>query len=216
VAEVTDRLIAVVATRAAVVGCRSIPKRLHPGPDDPVDQLPVRLGPLNVCFMSGGFQIRRATVADVDPISWHRARMFKDMGELPPDLFGSFRVRSRDALRQMFERENYLGWLASPENEPERIVAGAGVQLREVPPHPQTNPNGKIDIVSGRQAIIQNVFTEPEWRRRGLAALLIKRIIDWIRQEGIDSLVLHASDEGRALYERLGFIATTEMRFNGF
>jgi GNAT superfamily N-acetyltransferase len=70
------------------------------------------------------------------------------------------------------------------------------------------------DIVSGRQAIIQNVFTEPEWRRRGLAALLIKRIIDWTRQEGIYSLVLHASDEGRALYERLGFIATTEMRFN--
>jgi GNAT superfamily N-acetyltransferase len=116
----------------------------------------------------------------------------------------------------MFEREIYFGWLASPENEPGQIVAGAGVQLREVPPHPQTDANGKIDIVSGRQAIIQNVFTEPEWRRRGLAALLIKRIITWTREQGIDSLVLHASDEGRALYERLGFIATTEMRFDRF
>ena len=115
----------------------------------------------------------------------------------------------------MFERGDYIGWLASPENEPERIVAGAGVQLREVPPHPQPNANGKIDIVSGRQAIIQNVYTEPERRRRGLAALLIKRIIDWTQEEGIDSLVLHASDEGRALYQRLGFIATTEMRFRG-
>jgi GNAT superfamily N-acetyltransferase len=74
------------------------------------------------------------------------------------------------------------------------LVAGAGVQLREVPPHPQTNANGKIDIVSGQQAIIQNVYTEPERRRRGLAALLIKRIIDWTRQEGIDSLVLRAND----------------------
>ena len=161
------------------------------------------------------FQIRRATVADLDLISRHRARMFQEMGELPSDLFESFRIRSRDALRQMFERENYFGWLASSENEPERIVAGAGVQLREVPPHPQANANGKIDIISGRQAIILNVFTEPDWRRRGLAALLIKRIIDWTRQEGIDSLVLHASDEGRALYEQLGFIATTEMRFRG-
>ena len=165
--------------------------------------------------MSGAFRIHRATVADVERISWHRARMFQDMGELPPGLFESFRIRSRDALRQMFERENYFGWLASPENEPERIVAGAGVQLCEVPPHPQANANGKIDIISGRQAIILNVFTEPDWRRHGLAALLIKRIIDWTRQEGIDSLVLHASDEGRALYERLGFIATTEMRFRG-
>jgi GNAT superfamily N-acetyltransferase len=164
--------------------------------------------------MSGAFRIRCASVADLEVISWHRARMFQDMGELPPDLFESFRMQSRDALRQMFERENYFGWLAGLENEPGQIVAGAGVQLREVPPHPQTNPNGKIDIVSGRQAIIQNVFTEPEWRRRGLAALLIERIIDWTREQGIDSLVLHASDEGRALYERLGFIATTEMRFN--
>ncbi|HXP34138.1 MAG TPA: GNAT family N-acetyltransferase [Chthoniobacterales bacterium] len=165
--------------------------------------------------MSDNFQIRLATITDLGLISWHRARMFQDMGELAPDLFETFRIRSRYALQQMFERENYVGWLASAENEPERIVAGAGVQLREVPPHPQTNANGKIDVVSGRQAIIQNVYTEPDWRRRGLAALLIKRIIDWTRREGIDSLVLHASDEGRALYERLGFIATTEMRFLG-
>lgn len=163
--------------------------------------------------MADAFQLRLATSADVDLISWHRARMFQDMGELPPDLFETFRIRSRDALQQMFERENYFGWLASSENEPERIVAGAGVQLREVPPHPQPNANAKIDIVSGRQAIIQNVFTEPDWRRRGLAALLIKRIIDWTREKGIDSLVLHASDEGRALYEWLGFVPTTEMRF---
>ena len=165
-------------------------------------------------LVSDNFQIRLATVADLEVISWHRARMFQDMGELPPDLFESFRMQSRDALRQMFERENYFGWLAGLENEPGRIVAGAGVQLREVPPHPQTNPIGKIDIVSGRQAIIQNVFTEPEWRRRGLAALLIERIIDWTREQGIDSLVLHASDEGRALYDRLGFTATTEMRLS--
>ena len=166
--------------------------------------------------MSDNFQIRLATIADVELISWHRARMFQDMGELPPELFESFRVQSREKLQTMLDRGDYIGWLASPENEPERIVAGAGVQLREVPPHPQPDANGKIDIVSGRQAIIQNVFTEPDWRRRGLAALLIKRIIYWTREKGIDSLVLHASDEGRALYERLGFISTTEMRFNRF
>ena len=122
--------------------------------------------------------------------------MFQDMGELTPDLLESFRAQSFATLHRMLGRGEYVGWLASLENEPGQIVAGAGVQLREVPPHPQTNPNGKIDIVSGRQAIIQNVFTEPKWRRRGLAALLIERIIDWTRKNGIDSVVLHASDEG--------------------
>ena len=161
------------------------------------------------------FRIRLATISVVEVISWHRARMFQDMGELPPDLFDSFRAQSLQALRQTFDRGDYIGWLARPENEPERIIAGAGVQLREVPPHPQSNAKGKIDIVFGQQAIIQNVYTEPDWRRRGLAALLIKRVIDWTREQGIDSLVLHASDDGRAVYERLGFIPTTEMRFVG-
>ena len=164
--------------------------------------------------MPNAFEIRMATAADLQLISWHRARMFKDMGELPQELFDAFRAQSLEMLQRMFERGDYIGWLASPNNRPEQIVAGAGVQLREVPPHPQENLSGKIDVVSGRQAVIQNVYTEPERRRRGLAALLIKRIIDWTGEQEIGSLVLHASDEGRALYERLGFIATTEMRLS--
>jgi len=164
--------------------------------------------------MSCAFKIRLASASDLELISWHRAQMFKDMDKLPEELFKSFRVQSRDTLQRMFERKEYIGWLASLENQPERIVAGAGVQLREVLPHPEPDANGKIAIVSGRQANIGNVYTEPEWRGRGVATLLIKRIIDWSRQEGIISLVLHASDEGRAVYQRLGFIATSEMRFN--
>ena len=140
--------------------------------------------------------------------------MFRDMGELPPELFESFRAQSRESLERLFERGDYIGWLAYWEKAPARIIAGAGVLVREVPPHPQPDSRGKIDIVSGRQAVIVNVYTEPEWRRRGLAALLIKEIIEWTREHRIESVVLHASDEGRAVYERLGFITTTEMRLN--
>jgi GNAT superfamily N-acetyltransferase len=139
--------------------------------------------------------------------------MFRDMNELPPETFDSFRVQSLETLRRMFAEKKYIGWLANPHDQSEKIVAGAGVAVREVAPHPMPDARGKIAIVGGRQAIIQNVYTEPEWRRRGLASLLIKRILNWTREHGIDSVVLHASDAGRAAYERLGFIATNEMRF---
>ncbi|HST30979.1 MAG TPA: GNAT family N-acetyltransferase [Chthoniobacterales bacterium] len=162
--------------------------------------------------MGNDFHIRRATRADLDVMSEHRARMFFDMGELSAEIFETFRAQSKETLRGLVERDQYIGWLASPHDEPDKIVAGAGVTLREIAPHPQPNSNGKFEIVSGRQAIIQNVYTEPEWRRRGLAALLIQRVIDWTREQEIESVVLHASDEGRAVYERLGFVATTEMR----
>jgi len=40
----------------------------------------------------------------------------------------------------------------------------------------------------------------------------MRTILDWIKQQGLRSVNLHASDEGRPLYERLGFESTNEMR----
>jgi GNAT superfamily N-acetyltransferase len=151
------------------------------------------------------------TVDDAEIIGWHRARMFGDMGEIPPHLFDQFRATSRDRVRELLISGEYVGWLASPADKPEQIVAGAGAQLRHVLPHPADEKT----FAEGRQAVIINVFTEPEWRRKGLAALLLGHIIEWSRAQKLDRLLLHASEEGRALYERLGFVTTNEMKFVG-
>jgi len=159
------------------------------------------------------FHIRPATPADAETIGWQRARMFQDMGDVPPHLFEEFCARARERLRDQLATGEYVGWLASARGAPDRVIAGAGVQLRYVLPHPGKAPNGDATISDGRHAIILNVFTEPEWRRHGVATLLMRRIIAWSRAERLDRLVLHASAEGRLLYERLGFTATNEMRF---
>jgi GNAT superfamily N-acetyltransferase len=114
-------------------------------------------------------------------------------------------------LKQWIDNGKYVGWLATLSDKPEMIVAGAGVQLQPILPRP-------LDIGTigeGRQGVIVNVFTEPQWRRRGIAGLLIKEILTWSKREQIDRLVLHASDEGRSIYEKLGFVASNEMRFTG-
>jgi GNAT superfamily N-acetyltransferase len=67
-------------------------------------------------------------------------------------------------------------------------------------------------VGQGRHALVVNVFTEPAWRRRGIAELLMRRLLAWAREERLDRVVLHASAEGRPLYERLGFVPTNEMR----
>jgi GNAT superfamily N-acetyltransferase len=160
---------------------------------------------------SDTFQIRRATTRDADIISWHRARMFQDMGDVSGDAFEILRANSRPRLEQWIDNGNYVGWLATPADEPEMIVAGAGVQLQPILPRP-------LDVSTigeGRQGTIVNVFTEPHWRRRGIAGLLIKEIIIWSKNERIDRLLLHASDDGRSVYERLGFITGNEMYFAG-
>ncbi|HEU5246559.1 MAG TPA: GNAT family N-acetyltransferase [Candidatus Udaeobacter sp.] len=160
---------------------------------------------------SDAFQIRRATARDADIISWHRVRMFQDMGDVSGDAFEILRAKARTRLEQWIDNGNYIGWLATPADEPQMIVAGAGVQLQPILPRPRDVST----IGEGRQGTIVNVFTEPQWRRRGIASLLIREIVIWSKNKQLDRLVLHASDEGRSIYERLGFIASNEMRFVG-
>lgn len=162
--------------------------------------------------MSEKFRIRQATPEDVDIIGWHRARMFQDMGLVPDELFQSFRTKALDRLKEALTSGDYFGWLASETATPEKIIAGGGLIVRIVPPFPHRDHDGKIKIAEGRQGLIVNVFTEPEWRRRGIAKLLMKNIIAWSRDQELDDLVLHASEHGRALYEQMGFVATSEMR----
>jgi GNAT superfamily N-acetyltransferase len=159
-----------------------------------------------------GFEVRWATAADADVIARHRAEMFSDMGQLPQRLYSDLVERTIAYLRDAIPRGEYIGWLASSDDRSDIVIAGAGVQLRRILPHPITRA-GENRVAHGNQAIVLNVFVEKPWRRRGLAALLMRHVLEWASSADIDTLVLHASDDGRALYERLGFVPTSEMRY---
>jgi GNAT superfamily N-acetyltransferase len=161
--------------------------------------------------MPDTFRIRRAMAQDAGIVAWHRARMFQDMGDVSGDAFEILRAKARARLKKWLDSGDYVGWLATPADQPEMVVGGAGVQLQPILPRP-VNPS---TVGEGRQGTVVNVFTEPQWRRRGVAGLLMKEIITWSKDEHLDRLLLHASDEGRSVYERLGFIPGNEMRFVG-
>jgi GNAT superfamily N-acetyltransferase len=154
-----------------------------------------------------GLSIRRATAADAGVLARHRADMFRDMGQLSDDLRDTLVEAARAYFAAAVPDGRYVAWLAEAEG---KIVAGAGLQLRELLPRPE--PSG-TRLVRGPQGLILNVFTEPAWRRRGVAAALMRELLRWCRASGIESVVLHASADGRPLYEKLGFTPTTEMRY---
>jgi ribosomal protein S18 acetylase RimI-like enzyme len=57
--------------------------------------------------------------------------------------------------------------------------------------------------------LIANVAVHPEFRRRGIAHLLTVHAMEYIKQQGVSSIWLHARDENPyaiKLYERLGFL----------
>jgi len=106
----------------------------------------------------------------------------------------------------------YAGWVMHRRGETSDVVAGAGVQIRSMLPRPHADGTG---LLIGLEGIVMNMYVEHAWRRRGLARRIMDAIIEWAPSAGIVRLVLHASDEGRPLYESMGFVATNEMRFTG-
>ncbi|MBP9201714.1 MAG: GNAT family N-acetyltransferase [Gemmatimonadales bacterium] len=153
--------------------------------------------------------LRQATVADAREIATHRALMFHEMGQLPEAAMPALVADTEALLEPMLATGEYVGWLAAPADDPHAVAGGAGAQRRQVLPH----PDGAGGVAEGQHAIVLNVWTEPRWRRQGVAVRLMEAVLAWAREEQLDRLVLHASDAGRPLYERLGFVRTNEMRY---
>ena len=156
--------------------------------------------------------VRLATGADAAVIARHRAEMFRDMGELDEALHRPLVEATRRYVEQAIPTGRYVAWLASPAGRPSEVIAGAGMQFRDRIPRPD---NRAGTVAGGVEGLIVNVYTEREWRRRGAAELLMREAIRWSRANGVASLVLHASRDGRPLYERLGFVPTNEMAYEG-
>lgn len=59
---------------------------------------------------------------------------------------------------------------------------------------------------TGKKAYIMNMYTKPEYRRRGIAFHTLDLLVAEAKSRGITAISLEATDMGKPLYEKLGFI----------
>jgi GNAT superfamily N-acetyltransferase len=78
-----------------------------------------------------------------------------------------------------------------------RLVASCVVWITEHIPKPH-NPTGLRGYVDG-------MCTEAEWRGRGLGRELLLAGLDWLRERGMTTVELNASEQGEPLYRSVGF-----------
>ena len=64
------------------------------------------------------------------------------------------------------------------------------------------------------QPYLLSMFTEPRFRRRGAATLVVQAAIDWCKKNRYERLMLHASEVGRKVYINFGFKRTSEMQLD--
>lgn len=89
----------------------------------------------------------------------------------------------------------FVSWLAM---DGDRIVGTSGMSFVEKPPY-FSCPTGKIGLLS-------SMFTDPEYRRMGIAKELLSRVVEEARNYGCGTVQITASDMGVLLYTDFGFV----------
>ncbi|MCC6358706.1 MAG: GNAT family N-acetyltransferase [Phycisphaerales bacterium] len=149
------------------------------------------------------WRIRPATIGDAAVLASLRAEFLAEVTQgtpLDPAL--------RPALDEYFARSLKTGeFIAILAVAGDTIIATSGLVWHQHPPTPKN--------VTGREGYIMNMYTLPAWRGRGIAAALLERLLDIIREHGCRWAVLHAMAKARGLYARFGFQACeSEMRLD--
>ena len=103
------------------------------------------------------------------------------------------------ALNEYYTRHmvdgTFVSWLALDEGN---IIGTSGMSFVEKPPYFGC-PSGKIGLLS-------SMYTDLEYRRRGIAKELVSRVIDDAREYGCGTIQITASDMGVKLYTDFGFV----------
>ena len=103
------------------------------------------------------------------------------------------------ALKEYYKRHmedgTFLSWLAV---DGDRIVGTSGMSIVEKPPY--------YDCPSGKIGLLSSMFTDPDYRRRGIARELLSRVVEEARSGGCGTVQITASDMGVLLYTDYGFV----------
>lgn len=145
--------------------------------------------------------LREATAADLPVLMRHRDAMWVEMGRVGPREHDPTSLAYGDWLAERMRRGTLKAFLAQDGNG--NVLASGAVWVQDVQPRP-----GHPRTMWG---YILSVYTEAAARRKGIARHVVQACIEWARAQGCTRACLHASDEGRPLYEELGFEPTAEM-----
>jgi GNAT superfamily N-acetyltransferase len=149
------------------------------------------------------FKMRRATVGDVEVLVEHRRMMFEEMTRPSAEALEAADDAYRAWAKENIKRRLFRGYIVTTRSG--KIAASGCVWLREIQPSPYRHTKMVPYILS--------VYTRPEFRRKGLASMIVKEAMEWGRKKGYHKIVLHASTVGRKVYSQLGWKRAWEMEF---
>ena len=114
-------------------------------------------------------------------------------GKRPPED-----VDLKTALEDFYHRHmadgTFVSWLAL---EGDKIIGTSGMSFVEKPPY--------FSCPTGRLGLLSSMFTNPNYRRMGIAKELLHRVVEEARSYGCGAVWITASNMGVKLYTAYGF-----------
>lgn len=134
---------------------------------------------------------RRLTEADIPTFVAMRITQLKEEGaqsdlDLEPALTAYYQKHLADGT--------FVSWLAV---DGENIIGTSGMSFVEKPPY-YSNPTGRIGLLS-------SMYTNPDYRRQGIARKLLDCVVQEARDYGCGAVWITASEMGVLLYTAYGF-----------
>ncbi|MBO5451088.1 MAG: GNAT family N-acetyltransferase [Lachnospiraceae bacterium] len=129
------------------------------------------------------------------------------------DDFGGVSDHERECMEKQlpdyFNRKlgnELVVFIAKDDN---RIVSVAYLHIIEMP--------ANSILLNGLYGEVLNVYTEPEYRGKGICTQLIKKLIEYGKKRGLGRVDLSATKEGYPIYKKVGFVDKehryTDMRY---
>lgn len=149
---------------------------------------------------------KKGTIEDIDLLTKTRIEVLRAANKLSPDIdMAEVERKSYEYYRQAFYNGSHTAYLVFDDD---KFVGAGGVSYYQVMPT-YHNPSGK-------KAYIMNMYTSPSYRRNGIAIKTLALLVEDAKKRGIHSISLEATEMGRPLYEKFGFVKmNNEMEYIG-
>lgn len=148
----------------------------------------------------------KAGIEDVNALVDNRILFALELsGVQNEDVVLSLRNQMTDYFSKATANNSCISFIAKYDG----IVAGIGsVHLREMP--------GNFKNPSGKWGYIMNMYTVPEFRRKGVCKNILNLLVEEGKKYGITAFELHATKEGEKVYAQEGFIHHNEPTLRKF
>lgn len=141
-------------------------------------------------------EYRKATIDDISLLVKTRIEFLNDVNNISTEEDREqLRINNTIYFENAFKNNSFIAWIALYEGN---IVATSGLTFYFLPPN-MSSPDGKT-------AYIGNMYTLPDFRNQGIASHLFDLIMNEAKSLGCKKVLLNATDAGKSVYEKYGFL----------